>query len=87
MAIFKEEINDLPEMKDVWKQLHSEGVSTKIIDRNQKGGAEHNLPNVRLQWEMLHDAMNMKPGTVVLLTGDGAGWGYGKGFLRVSVEN
>ena len=30
---------------------------------------------------MLHDAISMTPGTVIFLTGDGAEWAHGKGFL------
>ena len=71
-----------PEMKDVWKQLEREGIRTEIIDKSQTGGAEHNLPDMTLQWEMLHDAITETPcGTAVLLTGDGAGWELGRGFL------
>ena len=73
-----------PEMKMVWKKMEEEeGIRTEIIDRNEMGGSEKDLPDLKLQWEMLLDGMNHQktPGTVVLLTGDGAGWAYGKGFL------
>ena len=64
----------------VWKKMEEEGIQTEIIDRNEMGGS---LPDLKLQLEMLLDGMNHQktPGTVVLLTGDGAGWAYGKGFL------
>ena len=42
-----------PEMTDVWKQLEREGNQTEIIDRSKTGGAEHGLPDVKPQWEML----------------------------------
>ena len=58
---------------------HKYGGRTSLTEVGQ-GGSEHNLPNVRLQWEMLYDTLNMKDsGTVV--RGDGAGWGYRKGFV------
>ena len=69
----------LPEMKNVWKSLRAEGVRTEIIDRSEMGGSEKEIPDLHLQREMLLDGMNNKlPGTIVLLTGDGAGWAYGK---------
>ena len=64
-----------PEMEEIWKNLRSEGVRKKIIDGRKA------VPDLHLQQEMLLDGMNNEPGTVVLLTGDGAGWGYNKGFL------
>lgn len=71
-----------PEMRDVWRQLQQEGVQTEIIDRSRMGGAEHNLPDMMLQWQMLYDLANAdQPATVILLTGDGAGWDLGRGFL------
>ena len=49
------------------------------------GGSERNVPDLYLQREMFRDALQMHktPGTVVLLTGDGAGYYQGKGFLDV----
>ena len=70
-----------PEMKSVWKSLQAEGVRTEIIDRSEMGGSEKDIPDLHLQREMLLDGMINKPGTIVLLTGDGAGWAYGKVFL------
>ena len=72
-----------PEMKEVWENLRSSGVRTEIIDRRETGNAERELPDLHLQREMLLDALLNKPGTVVLLTGDSAGWAYNKGFLPV----
>ena len=69
-----------PEMKKVWKQME-QGIRTEVIDRSEMGGSEKDLPDLKLQREMLLDGMtnHKTPGTVVLLTGDGAGWAYGKG--------
>ena len=72
-----------PEMKEVWENLRSSGVRTEIIDWKETGNAERELPDLHLQREMLMDGMLNKPGTAVLLTGDGAGWAYNKGFLPV----
>ena len=72
-----------PEMKEVWENLRSSGVRTEIIDWRETGNAERELPDLHLQREMLMDGMLNKPGTAVLLTGDGAGWAYNKGFLPV----
>ena len=71
-----------PELKNVWKSLRAEGVRTEIIDSSEMGGSEKEIPDLHLQREMLLDGMNNKPpGTIVLLTRDGASWAYGKVFL------
>jgi hypothetical protein len=42
------------------------------------------VPDTVLQWEMLLNAIDINPpGVMVLLTGDGAGYRQGKGFLKV----
>jgi hypothetical protein len=71
------------EMKKVWKQMEEQGIRTEVIDRSEMGGSEKDLPDLKLQREMLLDGMtnHKTPWTVVLLTGDGAGWAYGKWFL------
>ena len=34
-----------PEMKMVWKKMEEEGIRTEIIDRNEMGGSEKDLPD------------------------------------------
>ena len=38
-----------PEMKMVWKKMEEEGIRTEIIDRNEMGGSEKDLPDLKLQ--------------------------------------
>ena len=71
-----------PEMKTVWEKLELAGVHTEIFARSLMGGSERNVPDLYLQREMLRDGFrSTDPGTVILLTGDGAGYYLGKGFL------
>ena len=74
-----------PEMKKVWSRLEKEGVQTEIFDRSEMGGSERNVPDLYLQREMLSDGVKgaRTLGTIVLLTGDGAKYYEGKGFLDV----
>ena len=74
-----------PDMQTVWNRLEQEGVQTEIFDRSEMGGSERNVPDLYLQKEMLRDGLQRRdsPGTIVLLTGDGAGYYQGKGFLDV----
>ena len=61
---------------------------TKLWDKMKQNGVEVELCNHRtLQVEMLNDCIKYKasPGTMVLLTGDGAGYTRGKGL--VALEN
>jgi hypothetical protein len=58
--------------------MERQGIRTEVIDRNNYGGRERDVPDTILQREMLVDA----PATVILLTGDGAGWNVRKGFMN-----
>ena len=53
-----------------------------MINRNDYGGHERDVPDIILQREMLTDACINEPATVILLTGDGAGWNVRKGFMN-----
>ena len=72
-----------PAMKTVWRRLEQQGVETEIIDRSLMGESERNAPDLYLQREMLRDGLRCTPGTAILLTGDGAGYFQGRGFLDV----
>ena len=71
-----------PEMRGVWNRLESRGVEVRLFDRGAAASGEQEVPDRLLQLEMLKDALihNGDPGTVVLLTGDGAGYEQGEGF-------
>ena len=71
-----------PEVRDHWKRMERQGIRTEVIDRNNYGGRERDVPDTILQREMLADACINEPATVILLTGDGAGWNVRKGFMN-----
>lgn len=71
-----------PEMRHLWNRLEAMGVEVKLFDRGDPQRGEQDIPDRVLQLRMLEDALdnNGNPGTVVLLTGDGAGYYEGAGF-------
>lgn len=70
-----------PELRHVWNRLENEGVRVQLLERGAMMGREQGIDST-LQAMMLRDAVdyNGHPGTVVLLTGDGAGFYDGVGF-------
>jgi hypothetical protein len=71
-----------PEMRALWNWLENQGIEVRLFDRGDPGRGEQDIPDRILQLRMLEDALdyNGNPGTVVLLTGDGAGYIEGQGF-------
>ena len=71
-----------PEMRQLWNRMENHGVQVQLFDRGDRGGGEQEVPVRWLQLRMLEDALdhNGNPGTVTLLTGDGAGYAEGQGF-------
>lgn len=71
-----------PELHQLWNSLENQGVEVHLFDRGSPQGGEQETPDQWLQLRMLEDALdyNGDPGTVVLLTGDGAGYVEGRGF-------
>lgn len=71
-----------PEMRQLWNRMESKDIEVKLFDRGDTGRGEQDMPDRLLQLRMLEDALdyNGDPGTVVLLTGDGAGYLEGAGF-------
>ena len=71
-----------PEMRQLWNRMESSGIEVRLFDRGDPERGEQNMPDRVLQLRMLEDALdhNGNPGTVVLLTGDGAGYLEGAGF-------
>ena len=70
-----------PELRAVWNRLEGTGVSVELFERGESSGREQAVDNA-LQTRMLRDLIdnNGDPGTVVLMTGDGAGFYDGVGF-------
>ena len=73
-----------PEMENLWRRLENQGVTVELFDRGAISRGEQEIPDRFLQQRMLEDAVDYinDPGTVVLLTGDGAGYAEGRGFHR-----
>ena len=71
-----------PEMRSLWNRLENQGIEVRLFDRGETTRGEQDMPDRILQLRMLEDALdyNGDPGTVVLLTGDGAGYVEGQGF-------
>lgn len=70
-----------PEMDRVWTRLRNQGVKVPPpYDRGKATGGEQQVPDILLQREMVNDVLDYEPATVVLLTGDGAGYEKGEGF-------
>ena len=73
-----------PEMRQLWNRLENSGVEVHLYDRGESSRGEQETPDQWLQLRMLEDGWdyNGDVGTVVLLTGDGAGYEEGRGFHR-----
>ena len=73
-----------PEMRQLWNRLENQGVEVDLFDRGARDRSEQEIPDRWLQLRMLEDAFDYSddPGTVALLTGDGAGYSEGRGFHR-----
>jgi len=71
-----------PEMRQLWNRMENSGVEVKLFERGLFGGGEQGMPDHYLQPQMLKHLAEYSgaPGIVVLLTGDGAGYGRGEGF-------
>ena len=69
-------------MDQLWNRLENQGVTVQLFDRGARDRGEQEIPDRFLQQRMLEDALDYinNPGTVVLLTGDGAGYVEGRGF-------
>ncbi len=73
-----------PALSELWNRLYSTGVEVHLYDRGAPNHGEQETPDQWLQLRMLEDMADHMddPGTVALLTGDGAGYNDGRGFHR-----
>ena len=71
-----------PELRQLWNRMEHQGVRVELFNRMRADLGEQEIPDQRLQLEMMKDALIWAddPGIVVLLTGDGAGYLEGVGF-------
>src|SRR6266536_1966894 len=68
-----------PELQQIWQRLEHTGVTPELYERGAGSRAEQGVDQC-LQVHMLRALTDFDPGTVVLLTGDGAGYETGIGF-------
>ena len=70
-----------PELERVWLRLRSTGVAVELYERGGQSGKEQGVDQC-LQVHMLRVLADVSPpATVVLLTGDGAGYEDGVGYF------
>ena len=71
-----------PALINLWNRLADAGLEVHLYDRGEPDRGEQETPDRWLQLRMLEDGWDYldNPGTVVLLTGDGAGYNEGRGF-------
>lgn len=71
-----------PELRNLWNRLENLGFRVILYDRELSSRGEQEVPDNYLQKQMLLDGISNIdcPGTIVLLTGDGAGYEIGNGF-------
>lgn len=70
-----------PESDEVWKKVRSQGISPELIPRAESG--ENDTVDQIIQLIMHRHVRKYRksPGTIILCTGDGAGYNDDKGFL------
>ena len=73
-----------PALINLWNRLSDTEVLVHLYDRGEPGRGEQQHPDLWLQNRMMADMADYidAPGTVALLTGDGAGYNEGHGFHR-----
>ena len=71
-----------PALINLWNRLAEAGIEVHLYDRGEPGRGEQQTPDQWLQLRMLEDGWDYidNPGTIALLTGDGAGYNEGRGF-------
>ena len=71
-----------PALSMLWQRLRRLGIEVHLFDRGEPARGEQETPDQWLQLRMLEDGWDYieNPGTIVLLTGDGAGYNEGRGF-------
>lgn len=71
-----------PEEDDLWEYIRSLGVELTLLDRTADGKEQESV-DILLQNEMLRLMIDLEknPDTIAIITGDGAGYLNGRGFL------
>lgn len=73
-----------PDLQRVWQRLGSTGIEVELFERGAASSREQGVDQC-LQVHMLRAALDHAPSVAVLLTGDGAGYEFGRGF-RADIE-
>lgn len=69
-----------PPSDELWVYLQNLGIDMTLLDKTA-AGKEQDSVDMSLQTNMFRVALDNKPNTMALLTGDGSGGALGKGFL------
>jgi hypothetical protein len=71
-----------PQNDDLWLQFKSLNIDVDTQERGELSGREVAVDQM-IQFAMANRILDAKfPGTMILLTGDGAGYNDGKGFIK-----
>ncbi len=69
-----------PQGDDLWEYIRNLGIDLTLLDRTATGKEQESV-DILLQNAMLHTILDNTPDTIAIITGDGAGFNEGKGFL------
>ncbi|HEV2375963.1 MAG TPA: NYN domain-containing protein [Streptosporangiaceae bacterium] len=69
-----------PDLGRLWDRISDLGVTVEVQERGAQSNTEQGV-DAALQLHMLHSLTDSPPSVAVLLTGDGAGYDQGRGFL------
>lgn len=71
-----------PASDDIWKRFENLKITVQRQERGSQTGKEVAVDEA-IQLAMANTVLDAdQPGTMILLTGDGAGYGDGKGFIK-----
>jgi hypothetical protein len=70
-----------PDGDELWARFKKLGIKVETQERGEVTGREIAVDEM-IQFSMANRILDAAPGTMVLLTGDGSGYGGGKGFIK-----
>jgi hypothetical protein len=70
-----------PDGDELWARFKTLGIKVETQERGEVTGREIAVDEM-IQFSMANRVLDAAPGTMVLLTGDGSGYGGGKGFIK-----
>lgn len=69
-----------PKEDDLWSYIDDLKIKVQLMDRTASGKEQESV-DIYLQNEILHAIIDETPDTIAIITGDGAGFLQGTGFL------